>query len=100
MKKIIIILFIINLMILTTITKNSTKKLENKIFAIKENISLLKNKYSLVLLEYNFLTSPDKLMEYQSKYFKKNLIFLKKNQIKKINIINDELIINNSKKNE
>ena len=48
MKKIIIILFIINLIIFTTITKNSTKKLENKIFAIKENISLLKNKYSLI----------------------------------------------------
>ena len=64
---------IIILIIITTITKNSTKKIESKIFTIKENISTLKNKYELVLLEYNFLTSPNKLFEYQETYFENEL---------------------------
>ena len=38
MKKFSIILSIFFLIIATTITKNSTKKIENEIFNIKENI--------------------------------------------------------------
>ena len=69
MKKIILIFSILFLIVVTTFTKNSTKKLDNQIFSIRENISVLKDKYELVLLDYNFLTSPKKLLEYQSKYF-------------------------------
>jgi len=76
MKKLFLIFFIIFLIIVTTITKNSTKKLESQIFNVKENISILKNKYELVLLDYNYLTTPKKLMEYQSKYFENDLIFM------------------------
>ena len=70
MKKLFLIFFIIFLTIFTTVTKNSTKKLESQIYSVKENISILKNKYGLVLLEYNYLTTPKKLIEYQSKYSK------------------------------
>ena len=84
MKKLFLIFFIIFLIIVTTVTKNSTKKLESQIFNIRENISILKNKYGLVLLEYNYLTTPKKLIEYQSKYFENNLIPLDVNKIKKI----------------
>ena len=93
MKKLFLIFFIIFLIIVTTITKNSTKKLEIQIFNVKENISILKNKYELVLLDYNYLTTPKKLMEYQSKYFENDLIFLDITKIKKIKEKNDELII-------
>tara|TARA_Y100000590_G_scaffold432726_1_gene549066 strand:+ start:368 stop:682 length:315 start_codon:yes stop_codon:yes gene_type:complete len=93
MKKLFLIFFIIFLIIVTTITKNSTKKLESQIFNVKENISILKNKYELVLFDYNYLTTPEKLMEYQSKYFEKDLIFLDINKIKKIKEENDKLII-------
>ena len=95
MKKLFLIFFIIFLIIVTTITKNSTKKLESQIFNVKENISILKNKYELVLLDYNYLTTPEKLMEYQSKYFENDLIFLDITKIKKIKEKeeNDELII-------
>jgi hypothetical protein len=88
-----LIFFIIFLIIVTTLTKNSTKKLESQIFNIKENISILKNKYELVLLDYNYLTTPKKLMEYQSKYFENNLIFLDITKIKKIEEENGKLIL-------
>ena len=84
MKRLIVIFFIFFLIIVTTITKNSTKKLESQIFIIRENISILKNKYELVLLDYNYLTTPKKLMEYQSKYFENDLIFMDITEIRKI----------------
>ena len=93
MKKIILILAILFLVVVTTFTKNSTKKLDKQIFNIRENISVLKDKYGLVLLDYNFLTSPKKLLEYQSKYFETDLIPLDITQIKEINEENNKLVI-------
>ena len=69
MKKITIFVPIIFLIIATTLTKNSTKKLDKKIFDLKENIIILEDRYELILLDYNILTSPKKLMEYQQLYF-------------------------------
>tara|TARA_X000000368_G_scaffold260243_1_gene205825 strand:- start:314 stop:616 length:303 start_codon:yes stop_codon:yes gene_type:complete len=85
MKKIILVFSVMFLIVITTITKNSTKKLENQIFTTKENISVLKDQYEMVLLDYNFLSSPKKLMEYQSKYYEADLIPLDINKVKKIN---------------
>ena len=93
MKKIILIFSILFLIVVTTFTKNSTKKLDNQIFSIRENISVLKDKYELVLLDYNFLTSPKKLLEYQSKYFETDLISLDIIQIKEIKEENNKLVI-------
>ena len=93
MKKIILILSIFFLIVFTTFTKNSTKKLDNQIFSIRENISVLKDKYELVLLDYNFLTSPKKLLEYQSKYFETDLTHLDINQIKEIKEESNKLVI-------
>ena len=92
MKKIILIFSILFLIVVTTFTKNSTKKLDNQIFSIRENISVLKDKYELVLLDYNFLTSPKKLLEYQSKYFETDLIPLDITQIKEIKEENNKLV--------
>ena len=93
MNKFLIILSIFLLIIFTTITKNSTKRLEDKIFLAKEDIKVLKEKYELVLLDYNFLTSPKKLLKYQSKYFQNDLAFIDINTFKKIEKKNNELII-------
>ena len=73
MKKLFFFIPVILLIFATTITKNSTKKLDKKIFEIKENVRILQEKYELVMLEYNYLTSPKKLMEYQKKYFDNEL---------------------------
>jgi hypothetical protein len=100
MKKLFLISVILLLIIITTITKNSTKQIENKIFNVRENINALKDKYEFVLLEYNFLSSPEKLLEYQSKYFQEDLIFLDLNKIKEIKIFDNEVTIQNfNKKN-
>ncbi len=93
MKKIILTFLIIFLIVVTTFTKNSTKKLDNQIFSIRENMSVLKDKYELVLLDYNFLTSPKKLLEYQSKYFETDLIPLDITQIKEIKEESNKLVI-------
>ena len=100
MKKLFIISVILLLIIITTITKNSTKQIENKIFSARESISALKDKYEYVLLEYNFLSSPEKLLEYQSKYFEEDLNSIDINKIKEININNNKLIIKSFNKNK
>ena len=74
MKKLFFFIPVIFLIIATTITKNSTKQLDTKIFEIKENKRVLQDKYELLMLEYNYLTSPKKLMEYQKRYFDNELI--------------------------
>ena len=94
MKKLLFLIPVILSIIATTITKNSTKQLDKKIFEIKENVRVLQDKYELVMLEYNYLTSPKKLMEYQKKYFDNELL---EADIKSLNWIknkNKEIIIN------
>ena len=93
MKKIIIFIPIIFLIFATTLTKNSTKKLDKRIYIIKENIRLLNHKYELVLLDFNYLTSPTKLMEYQQNYFDTDLSETKIINFKSIEIKNKNLVI-------
>ena len=93
MKKIFLFFAVIFLIVTTTLTKNSTKKLENQIFTTKENISVLKDKYELVLLDYNYLTSPKKLLDYQSQYFEKELTNIDINDIKELIVKKEKIII-------
>jgi cell division protein FtsL len=72
------------LILFTSLVKNSTKEIEDKIFVINENIRSLKSELDDVLLEYNYLSSPDKLMQYQAKFFEKELIQTDITKIKKI----------------
>ena len=73
MKKAIFIAIFI-LILATSLVKNSTKEIEDKIFMVNENIRPLKSELGDVLLEYNYLSSPDKLTQYQNQYFEKDLI--------------------------
>ena len=63
MRKIFYFTPIVFLIFATTLTKNSTKKLDKEIFELNENIRALEDRYELVLLDYNILTSPKKLMD-------------------------------------
>tara|TARA_B100000949_G_scaffold85161_1_gene76078 strand:+ start:798 stop:1100 length:303 start_codon:yes stop_codon:yes gene_type:complete len=93
MKKLVLLLSIFFLLIFTTIVKNSTKEIEKKIYDTKEILRVLKNKYGMVLLDFNYLTSPKKLMEYQSKYFENELSEIDIIKLKKITLINNSLQI-------
>ena len=86
MRKAILLISILFLLIFTTITKNSTKKIEKRIYNVKENLRILEQKYELVLLDYNYLSSPQKLMEYQSRYFENDLNEIDIINIKKITL--------------
>ena len=74
MKKFWVISLILFLIVTATLIKNSTKNLEDQIFTKKENIRILKKELSDLLLEYNYLSSAEKLMQYQTKFFEEELI--------------------------
>ena len=93
MKKIFFSILIIVLIFLTSIIKNSTKKIDVKIFDLKEDIRLLNEKYELVLLDYNFLSSPKKLNEYQKIYFENDLLPKDITDIGEIDFSNNEILI-------
>jgi|TARA_B110000238_G_scaffold176150_1_gene197036 hypothetical protein len=83
MKKIVFVAIFV-LILATSLVKNSTKEIEDKIFMLNENIRPLKSELGDVLLEYNYLSSPGKLIQYQTKYFEKNLIKIDITKIKKL----------------
>ena len=86
MKKLLLVLTIIILVLTTAIIKNTTKKIEDKIFAYKESVRLLKTDLENIQLEYNYLSSAEKLLEYQSLYFEDQLVKKKIEDIKIYNI--------------
>ena len=69
MKKFFLITFIFFLVFSTAIIKNSTKRIEDDIFAINENLRGLKKDFTNLKLEYDYLSSAEKLMELQNSYF-------------------------------
>ena len=93
MRKLILLLSIFFLLIFTTIIKNSTKEIEKKIYNTRENLRVLKNKYEMVLMEFNYLTTSEKLMEYQSKYFENELHQVDIKKLKKITLKKNQLEI-------
>ena len=94
MKKLFFFVPIIFLILATTLTKNSTKKLDKEIFELKENIRILEDRYELTLLDYSILTSPKKLMDYQQFYFEDKLVQKKIENLSKIEFLGDNLKIN------
>ena len=73
MKKFLLSFIIFFLIISTTIIKNSTKKIEDETFFVEENLRVLNLNYNDVLLEHNYLSSSERLLEYQSLYFDNEL---------------------------
>ena len=93
MKKLFFFIPIIFLIFATTLTKNSTKKLDKEIFQLKENIRILDDRYELTLLDYSILTSPKKLMEFQQYYFEDKFEQKKIENLSEIKFLNDKLKI-------
>jgi hypothetical protein len=82
LKKLFLAFAIIILVLTTAIIKNTTKKIEDKIFAYKESVRVLKSDLENILLEYDYLSSAEKLLEYQSLYFEDQLVQKKIEDIK------------------
>ena len=101
MKKFFLVTFIFFLIFSTAIIKNSTKRIEDDIFAINENLRGLKKDFANLKLEYDYLSSAEKLLELQNSYFddelsKKNIQDIKvidksanKIEIKNFKFINE-----------
>tara|TARA_X000000950_G_scaffold280645_1_gene375760 strand:- start:4171 stop:4476 length:306 start_codon:yes stop_codon:yes gene_type:complete len=84
MKKISLILLLITLIVFTAFIKNSTKRIDDQIFTVKENTRVLKKNYENIKLEFDYLSSAEKLLEFQNLYFENQLI---KKDIQKIRIM-------------
>ena len=92
MKKFGLAAVILFLVLSTAVIKNTTKQIEDELFTAKENTRVLKSEFENISLEYDYLSSAEKLLEYQSLYFEDELI---QKDIKDIKIFN---ILNNTKK--
>ena len=88
MKKYIITSLIVFLILFTALIKNSTKKIEDQIFTKQENLRSLKSDFENIKLEYEYLSSSEKLMEYYDLYFDDELI---QKKFEEIIIINKNL---------
>ena len=85
MKKFFVICLILFLILFTAMIKNSTKRVDDEIFVLNENIRILKKDLENISLEYEYLSSAEKLIEYKNLYFHESFI---KKDIKNIKIIN------------
>ena len=86
MKKFLITFLILFLILFTAFIKNSTKKIEENIFVLEENLRKLNKEFENIKLEYEYLSSTEKLFEFLNLYFDDELI---KKNIKDINIIDN-----------
>ena len=57
MKKFFVICLIFFLILFTAMIKNSTKRLDDEIFVLNENIRILKKNLENISLEYEYLSS-------------------------------------------
>tara|TARA_Y100001935_G_C16998042_1_gene356768 strand:- start:9 stop:311 length:303 start_codon:yes stop_codon:yes gene_type:complete len=97
MKKFSLFILIFSLIVITSIIKNSTKKIEDEIYSLNENIRFLNNRMEDTKLEYDYLSSSEKLLEFQKLYFEDSLEKKSLDEISTIKILNNNLIINKLK---
>ena len=86
MKKYIIFFCIVCLIITTSIVKSSTRQLEKNIFILEEEVKILEEKFDFLLLERDYLTTPERLIGLKEKIFKDKFFPLDPKDIKKIEL--------------
>ena len=84
MSKFLLVLLIFSSILSTALIKNSTKRVDDEIFVLKENVRSLKKDFENIVLENNYLSSSEKLLEFQNLYFDKELVTKDIQEIKKI----------------
>ena len=93
MKKFFVIFLILSLILLTAIIKNSTKKIDEDIFVIEENLRSLKQEYETIKLEFEFLSSSERLFDFHKSYFEEQLFQKDVKEIKAISKSSNQLKI-------
>ena len=84
MKKFSVISLIMSLILFTAFIKNSTKKIDEEIFGKEENLRSLNQEYKNAKLEFEYLSSSEKLLEFQNLYFDEQMV---QKELKEINLI-------------
>ena len=97
MKKILTIFLIFSLIVITSFIKNSTKKIDEELFSLKENILNLNLELDNVKLEFDYLSSSEKLLSYQNLYFENKLTLKNINEIEIIDFTKEKILTNNVK---
>ena len=97
MIKFSVISLILLLILFTALIKNSTKRIEDQIFITEENIRSLKKDFENTKLEHDYLSSAEKLIEFQDLYFDDILVKKDIQEIKIINKKSEKLLIKNFK---
>ncbi len=97
MRKLTVFFLILILIVSTSLIKNSTKDLDDQIYLIKENILFLENRIEDSKLEFDYLSSSEKLLEYQKLYFENYLVKKSLKELKTLKIRDNKLIIDELK---
>ena len=97
MKKILTIGLIISLIVITSLVKNSTKKIDEELFSLKENISDLNLELDNMKLEFDYLSSAEKLINYQNLYFENKLTQKSISEIEIIEFTKEKILTNDVK---
>ena len=90
MSKFFVISFILLLILFTAFIKNSTKKIDEEIFAKEENLRFLRQEFGSSKLEFEYLSSTEKLIKFQKSYFDDELL---QRNLEDIKIIDNSLNI-------
>ena len=92
-----VFVLILFLVISTSLVKNSTKDVEDQIYSIQENILFLENRFKDSKLEFDYLSSSEKLLEYQKLYFENSLLKKSIQDLKILKFSEDQVTINDLK---
>ena len=60
------------LIFFTAFIKNSTKRIDDLIFSSEENLRVLSKDFENIKLEYDFLSSTERLLQFQNNTLRKN----------------------------
>ena len=97
MKKSLVFSLIIFLIVSTSLIKKSTKDLDDEIYSTQENMLFLDDRLKDTRLEFDYLSSSEKLLEYQKLYFEKSLVKKSLQELKTLKIKDKNIIIDDLK---
>tara|TARA_B100001093_G_scaffold246399_1_gene235878 strand:+ start:102 stop:416 length:315 start_codon:yes stop_codon:yes gene_type:complete len=93
MIKLTVFILICILSVSTSVIKNSTKKIDDETYSTKERLLFLEKRIQVLKLEHDYLSSSEKLMEYQNLYFENLLQKKPLKELKILEMANSEIII-------